>query len=436
MKRLFYTIMLTFISITAYSQSPTKYVNLLPAYPPAIGETQYNNFVYTNSGLYMHDIILDSLPHYEIEHIPDQTVRYFEDGIGFYVKADSLHSSQVIYSYEVDQTPIGPFEFNATTGRFKFYPDAADYMPFTVTFTASSGGSSLTQAVDFNILPEVVPENLAIQSLGEMPSSQDYTILAESHTQMFLNNAYRTVYSYSISGKDIIFDNNVMNKVWGLSGREDLYELNLFAERLYIRSALSFPHANINIYAKELIFEDNGSEIASINTTPSAIETLTYDTGMDGENAGNITLNIKSLKADFAKRFILNGAQGQCAILNNNGGTPGDGGNGGVLIAPIDVERYCDFSRGSAGLKYTSLNGPIIGAGQIGENGHFELVGDKYSWIHPYYIAAVIRHINDSYLNNYFTYSKNTANYYYNLINESRVARPNDRVRGNVIQTQ
>ena len=252
-----------------------------------------------------------------------------------------------------------------------------------------------------------------------MPSAQNYTIIAESQTQMFLNNANRTVHSYSISGKDIIFDNNMMNKVYGLSGREDIYELNLFAERLYIRSALRFPHTNVNIYARELIFEDQGNEIASINTTPSAIGTLTNDAGMDGENAGNITINIKNLKANFAKRFILNGAQGQCA---NRNGTPGNGGNGGVVMAPINIENYCDFSRGSAGLKYDvevrAGYGSIIEAGQVGENGHFELFSNKYSWIHPYYFAAVIRHINDSYLNNYFSYSKTTANDYYNLINE------------------
>ena len=418
MKRLFYIILLTFGSLSVFSQPTAKYVNLLPAYPPAVGEAQYDNFVYTNSGLYMHDIILDSLPHYEIEHIPDQTVRFFEDGIGLYVKADSLHSNQVVYSYTVDIPPIGPFEFNATTGRFKFYPDAADYRTFNVTFTATAGLNSLSQTVEFVIIPEVVPEYLAIQNLGEMPSTEEYTIRAESQTEMFLNNANRTVYSYSISGKDVVFDNDVQNKVWGLSGREDLYELNIFAERLYIRSALTFPHTNVNIYARELIFEDKENEIASINTTPSAIGINTLGTGMDGEDAGNITLYINKLAANYAKRFILNGAKGQNAIRNDNGGTPGNGGNGGVLSAPINLESYCDFSRGSGGVRYASENGPIIGAGQVGENGHFELVSNEYSWVHPYYIAAVIRHINDSYLNNYFTYSKTTANDYYNLINE------------------
>lgn len=422
MRKLFFSIIvLLVLGLSAFAQTRPKYANFCPAYPPVVGESAYNNLVFNHNGLYLHDIILDSLPHYEIEHIPNQTVRFLEDGIGFYVTADSLHSNNVVYSYEVDVPPIGPFEFNEHTGRFKFYPDAGDYWTFNVTFTATAGWQSLSQTVEFDIMPEVVPENLAIQSLGEMPSAQDYVILAESHIQMLLNNENRTAYSYSISGKDIVFDNNVQNKVWGLSGREDLYELNLFAERLYIRSALEFPQTNVTIYAREIIFEDNGNEIASINTTPSKIIALTNETGLNGGNAGNITLNIHKLTADYAKRFILNGAQGQCT---NRNGTPGNGGNGGILIAPINIENYCDFARGSAGVKYDvagrelTEHGPVIGAGQAGENGHFELIDEKYGWIHPYYISAVIRHINDSYLNNYFSYSKITANDYFNLINE------------------
>ncbi|MBR6847483.1 MAG: T9SS type A sorting domain-containing protein [Bacteroidales bacterium] len=414
MRKLFFSIILMMFGLSAFAQPQTKYAHFIPAYPPVVGESTYNNLVFTHNGLYLHDIILDSLPHYEIEQIPNQTVRFLEDGIGFYVKADSLHSNQVVYSYSVDNPPIGPFEFNANTGRFKFYPNTGDYRTFHVTFTATAGLNSLSQTVEFDIMPEVVPEEYAIQNLGEMPSAQNYTILAESHTQMFLNNTTRTVYSYSVSGKDVVFDNNLQNKVWGLSGQENIYELNIFAERLYIRSALAFPHTNVNIYARELIFEDNGSEIASINTTPSAIIPITNETGMNGEDAGNITLHVNKLTANYAKRFILNGAKGQSTNLN---GTPGNGGNGGVLSAPINIEGYGDFARGSAGVRYDTLNS-VIGAGQAGINGHFERITDQYSWMHPYYIAAVVRHINDSYLNNYFSYSKTTANDYYNLINE------------------
>lgn len=416
MRKLFLSIILMAFGLSAFAQPQTKYANFIPAYPPVLGESTYNNLIFTHNGLYLHDIILDSLPHYEIEQIPNQTVRFLEDGIGFYVKADSLHSNQVVYNYTVDVPPIGPFEFNANTGRFKFYPDAGDYMPFTVTFTATSGENSISQAVNFEIMPEVMPEESVIQSLGTMPSAQEYTIITETHWDTTLNNLERTVYSYSISGKEIVFDNNVQNKVYGLSGQENLYELNIFAERLYIRSALAFPHTNVNIYARELIFEDNGNEIASINTTPSAIGTETNVTSMNGENAGNITLHVNKLTANYAKRFILNGAKGQNANLN---GIPGNGGNGGVLSAPINIDGYGDFARGSAGVQFDTLIPPsVIGAGQAGVNGHFERITDRYSWVHPYYIAAVIRHLNDAYLNDYFSFSKSTANDYYNLINE------------------
>lgn len=422
MRKLFFSIILLAFGLSAFAQTQPKYANFCPAYPPVVGESAYNNLVFNHNGLYLHDIILDSLPHYEIEHIPNQTVRYLEDGIGFYVTADSLHSNNVVYSYEVDVPPMGPFEFNENTGRFKFYPDAGDYWTFNVTFTATSGWQSLSQTVEFDIMPEVVPENLAIQSLGEMPSAQEYTIIAETHTQMFLNNMNRTTYSYSISGKDIVLD-DLFTII-----REDIYELNLFAERLYIRSALEFPQTNVTIYAREIIFEDNGDEIASINTTPSPIGEPNWDTinpGMNGGNAGNITLFVKDFQADYAKRLILNGAKGQCANMYS---TPGNGGNGGVVLSSVDVRQYCDFARGSAGVKYGVQgralieHGPVIGAGQAGENGHFELINEKYCWIHPYYISAVIRHINDSYLSNYFSYSKTTANDYFDLINAFKVS--------------
>ncbi len=426
MKRFFYILLLTLLCATAFPQTIWTVRGKLSDYPMTIDESRLENYIINPNALVTRDIIQDSLLHYEIGYIPEQTVRYLEDGIGFYVQADSLHSNQVNYSYEVDPQPLGRFYFNTATGRFKYYPNVGDFGIFNVTFTATEGLNSLSQTVEFNIMPVAVPESVVIQSQGEMPSDQDYTIIAEAHTPMFINNFQRdTVYSYSVSGKEIIFDNHLQNKVWGLPEREDIYELNIFAEKLIIRSALRFPHTNVNIYAKELIFEDNGDEIASINTTPSPIGLLTNEVGMDGECAGNITLNIMDFRANLAIRFILNGAQGQCA---NRNGTPGNGGNGGILTAPFNIERYGDFVRGSAGVKYDvagrelTEHGSVIGAGQAGENGHFELINETYSWIHPYYVAAVIRHINDSYLNNYFKYSKNTANEYCSFINEYKAS--------------
>ncbi|MBR2771255.1 MAG: hypothetical protein IKD78_04495, partial [Bacteroidales bacterium] len=75
MRKLFFSIILMAFGLSAFAQPQTKYAHFIPSYPPVVGESTYNNYVFNHNGLYLHDIIMDSLPHYEIEHIPDQTVR-------------------------------------------------------------------------------------------------------------------------------------------------------------------------------------------------------------------------------------------------------------------------------------------------------------------------------------------------------------------------
>jgi len=421
MKKILLSILLVAVGLSVFSQPVTRILNMRPAYPLAVGETTVDNHVYAHNGLILQDIVQDSLPTYEIGHIFAQTVRYTEEGLGFYVKADSLHSNNVVYSIDVDSLPAGPIEFNSSTGRFKYYPAAEDYRTFFVTFRATNGVDTVVEVVEFNLMVEVVPEQYAFQSQGVMPNGEDYTIIASSDTNMYLNNENRTAYSYSISGKDIVFDNNVQNKVWGLSGREDIYELNIFAERLIIRSPLLFPQCNITIYAKEMIFEDQAGAISSINTTPSRIVVYSDYIGQNGSNAGNIDLYVKDFKATTVKRFILNGGNGQST---NRNGTPGNGGNGGTLTTNLDIHAFCDFARGSCGLKYNvdtlSSNhfGEIIGAGAIGDAGHFVMDYSPGKFLHPYYIAPVIRYVTDAYINNYINESLQICKEYSQLIEQ------------------
>ena len=405
MKRiLLFTIMIV-IGLSAFSQSPSRSISLRPAYPLVIGETTIDGLFYDNNGLYMYDILQDSLPHYEIGQIFAQTVSYTEEGHGFYVKADSLHSNNVTYSYETDTIPRGTIEFNSTTGRFKYYPLASDYKSFTVNFYATDGTETVSEAVRFNLMPQVVPEQYAFQSQGIIPDGESYTLLAETKKDSILfNGEWRNVYSISLSGKDVVFDDNVQNKVFGLNGREDINDLNIYAERLIIRSALRFPQSEVTIYAKELIFEDQGDVISSINTTPSLIDVRTEGVGSNGANAGNIFLFVKEMKANAAKRFILNGGNGQST---NRIGTPGNGGNGGTITSNLNISSYCDFARGCSGYRYDASTtsedhyGAIIGAGGIGRIGIFVLEDAPYKYLHPSYIAPVIRFVTDAYINNY-----------------------------------
>ena len=332
---------------------------------------------------------------------------------------------------------MGTIDFNSLSGRFKYYPAYNEYKPFVVTFSATNGTETISEDVEFNFMPQIPSEYDAFNSKGRLPDAGDYTtkVEAEASKSMYLNNYDRTAYSISISGKDVIFDDALQNTVSGLNGREDIYELNIYAERLIIRSALSFPETDITIYAKELIFEDRGQGVASINTTPSPFGSLVNDQGKNGANAGDIRLYIKDLIADPNIRFILNGAKGQSA---NRNGTPGNGGNGGTLSSTINLSGYGDFTRGSGGVRYdvaadgSTNQGPAIGYGAIGKSGTFVFMNRPNAYLHPYYIAAVLRHANDAFINNFTEEVLNTCREYYVLIDALTGVPSESRVKQGV----
>ena len=339
----------------------------------------------------------------------------------FYVKADSLHSVNVIYSYEVEEQAEGRIMFDETTGLFCYIPTADEYKSFVIKFSATNGTDTISEDVIFSLMPQTAAEVKIFQSRGILPDAGDYTVVATTTDTRYFNNETRLARSVSISGKDVVFDDAVQNKVWGLSGCDDIYELNIYAERLIIRSALTFPQTDITVYARELVFEDKGNIIASINTTPKPEQTLADGIGANGNNGGNISLYINGIKANAGKRLLLHGTCGQST---NRNGTPGNGGNGGTVRSTIDVSSFCDFVRGLGGVKYdvapdgAAIAGPVIGQGEMGNNGCFELVNKPSAYLHPYYIAAVMRHANDAFINNCTDEVLTTCREYRALIDE------------------
>lgn len=421
MKRLLSYIIMVVIGLSAFSQSPSWHFNFRSAYPLLAGESTVGSMTFSHHGVHLFDVPQDALPTYEIGQIGYQTLTSSTDGFGFYLKADSLHSLNLTYSYEAKEPPMGTIDFNAVSGRFKYYPAYNEYKPIVVTFSATNGTMTISEDVEFNFMPQLPSVSDAFYTEGLLPDAGDYTTIAETSKTQYLNNQYRTAFAVSISGKDVVFDDAVQNNLLGLSGREDIYELNIYAERLIVRSSLYFPQTDITIYAKELIFEDHGNVVASINTTPSPIKEQTDVSGKGGANAGDIRLFIKKFKADLNPRFILNGGKGQSS---NRNGTPGNGGNGGTLSSTIDLSAYCDVARGSGGVKYDvasdgSTNpGAIIGYGTTGQSGSFQLMDKPYAYLHPYYIAAVLRHANDAFINNCTSEVLETCREYRDIINE------------------
>ena len=390
-------------------------------YPLTVGDATTDQMQVAANRLLPMDVELDSMARYQIGAIPDQTV--WHDGditVGFYVLTDTLKANNAALSYSIDFPPEGKITFDDQTGRFKYFPDKFDVRNFTVTFRAEAGDKLIVQDVVFNLMPATPPEYAAFGvDPKTMPdSTDDYTIIAQTvQKKVQFNNALRdTVCSISITGKDLVFDSHIQNKLRYLTGREDISDLNIFAEKVTVRDALYFPHTNVTIYAKDLVFEDlPNQEKASINTSPVMWDTPAPVNGSQGENAGNITLYIKNYEQSSPqKRFILVGGKGQNVYWDTTGAewmpgdvrTPGNGGNGGTLTSTIDASDFYDAIHGSAGIQIDSTN-QIVSAGQHGNDGNFVFYDKEFTWLHPNFISAVVKQAKDAYLNvnNGFTYN-------------------------------
>ena len=416
MKRLLLSILILVSGMSAFSQSldtlvpDTLVPGTLVTYPIALGELTLDSISVASSVLCYDDAPVESVPRYEIGEIGPQTIIDSNNGISFYVTADSLDWSNVSFEHNVEGGPSGEVKFNEQTGLFYYYPAENDCKSFIVKFIATNGETEVYEDVLFTLAPITPSEVNALNTAGTMPDSVDYTIVvADSSKTMILNNLERKVRSVSIAGKYVVFDDAVKNKVWGLNGCEDIYELNIYAERMIVRSDLKFPQTNITIYARDLVFEDNNGNYTSINTTPSPFGTLTDGAGANGADAGNIILFIKRLMGDRAIRFILNGADGQST---NSNGTPGNGGNGGIIYSNVDVGDFCVWEGGKGGLKSGNI-AENVGNGSFG---HFEVVGNAYSYLHPFYISSVLNHANDAYINNQTEYVMQTCREYLEAI--------------------
>lgn len=420
MKKIFVFILAVAWLAALYAQPPATgrdavHLSSFFGYPLNLGDASASGWQVTENRLLPLSVELEPAARHQIGAIPDQTVWHQGDNsVGFYVLTDTLQDRNVALSCQIDFPPEGKITFDAQNGRFRYFPAKTDTRAFTVTFTAKSESKVMTQDVLFTLMPATPPEYAAfgVEPVKPMPpSTDDYTIISQSvRRNVRLNNVLRdTVRSFSITGKELVFDSRILNKLRYLSGRSDLEELNLYAEKVIIRDALQFPQTRITMYAKELVFEDlPGRQRASVCTSPVMFDVLAENTGQNGADAGSITLYIQDFKQSSpAKRLISVGGKGQNVAWNTEQAQriPGNGGNGGLVTSTVEVSGFCDQVRGSAGVQVDS-RGTIVAAGKPGTDGSFVHCGKTFAWLHPNLVSAVVKHAKDAYLNVYngFTY--------------------------------
>ncbi len=351
---------------------------------------------------------------YYIDSIPNMTI--FSDGqIKFFVKS-KYKGSGIGFAIKLLDSVKGQIIFLANRQYFEYIGDTADIKTFRIAFITTMGISSDTQIVNFTVQPRVVPENSAFGLPSTQtppdPSSSDYLIVSDisNSGKTYFNGDTQKVKTIEITGMDVIFQRGNANALYNYSGETDIQEMDIYAERVFIKDTLFLPGTKVKIFAKQLIFEDNGAINSYINTTPVKPGQNAYNSnGITGQQAGEIDLYLKEYESKPVIRFIQVGGEGQYAPTNQ-GGNAGAGGN---LYSTLPLKDFSIRDGGKGGL------GKTLPAIYYGSAGNYVENNNKFSYLHPNYLRLIMKYCNDAY---YLAFNDTVLNKLVPYINEIQLA--------------
>lgn len=358
-----------------------------------------------------------NLTKYAIGKMTPQSV-WQTTSLRFYVYSEAL-GPKASLSISVSKPTSGPVTFNPALGYFTFTPAASDTSVFSITFRAKLDSRLDSQVVVFQTQPYLQREQ-AVFGVGNgqsfpAPDGKEYLIVSDiplsddpNATPDFFNQMQRNTRTVSISGMEVVVANGHTNGLYNFNNNEDIRTLNIYGERVVIKDPFDLPQTNVTIYARELVFEDDGY----INTTPR--KTLGPQTGttpaIPGVKAGTITLHINKYVSTPMVRLIQIGGDGQ------DGGQvkAGDAANGGDLYATLEVDAYSDRSGGLGG-KFPQID--LLPAIYKGTPGQFIKIEKQNSWLHPNYMRVVRKYADDAYFLGFSEYTRQRAGMYLEEVN-------------------
>jgi len=278
--------------------------------------------------------------------IPDLSV-WHNDTLTFEVK--DCGNLLTEYSIIPPDTLDGYINIDPQEGIFTYIPAITDKREFEVTVIAQNTYGSNEQVVEILPKPLLPPEEDVIfynNGKKSMPDESEFVIHTfRSDSTQFFNTTTREVFVHTLVGKTIIleagnedypFYDNYLSYNPATGFNANVKQLDIYAESLIIRDELWMPQTNINIKARYLIFEDKaGATPARIKTEPlSKTEqpefVIPVIDGVDGHNAGNITIITDSIVIPGNRiRFITNGGNGQ------TGGKGKKGEKTGTDLIPV-----------------------------------------------------------------------------------------------------
>jgi hypothetical protein len=280
-------------------------------------------------------------PSYNLNSIPDQTV-WSGSSRSFIIRAAG--GPMVVNASPV---PAGDLTLESlgTNGDwlFTYQPAPSDILPFDVTISVAPLAFTTFTITPQPILPPETSvfgtdqHTLPVVSKGEPQSFERNSLLAQA-----LNYETAIVKYVRFVGDAIVLEAGHTNGLYDAycDGRRDIASLEIFAETVTIRDPLRMKQTDVTIWARELIFEDDGqiSTTPEERLSPAGVDANGGLPGVDGLPAGNLTLKVGSLVNRSSSTPLLDARGGR----GQPGGPGAHGADGASVSTYWSSYRVCD----------------------------------------------------------------------------------------------
>jgi len=246
-------------------------------------------------------------PTYMVDDIPDHS---FVPGysVDFTIASDRWGTGEnlsIAYDHTVAWgNPAGNLTLDPNTGQFRYIPpdtgggvSTDDWRPFALTFTATANDDTVSQTAVFQSGLTLPPEKVLVQSNLPVPdpADRDYIVRNETWEEIPPGQAYNwqvgtdeqplEVATIDISGKTLVIASGHSNNIYdGTHGRPVLKAVNLYAETVIVRDPWHLPRAHVTIYARDLVFEDDGVIVTTGLDPPEKATDAEYYYNTDSEH--------------------------------------------------------------------------------------------------------------------------------------------------------
>jgi len=164
----------------------------------------------------------------------------------------------------------------------------------------------------------------------ENPELRPWNVCPGEGEEKLWNHKMQAVSSLTISGQKVVFERGHDNGLFDSFAYDPpgnpvdhIEKMVICADVVILRGELHLPQTGVEIFARELHFEDTEEEMGLLGTTPVEKEGLGNRNGAHGPQAGDVTLNVAAIYtpqgAPAAARLILDGGVGQDPAEGRNG---------------------------------------------------------------------------------------------------------------------